>query len=354
MTRLALITGITGQDGSYLSELLLEKNYKVFGIVRRNSSVFNYERINHIKDRINLKYGDLTDGSSMVNFINEIISTNKDYEVLEIYNLGAQSHVQISFQNPEYTSLVDGIGTLKLLEAIRALAKENQSKIRFYQASTSEMYGQVLETPQKETTPFNPQSPYACAKVYSHFIVKNYREGYNLFACSGILFNHESTLRSKYFLTRKITYNLARLKVESGEPLTLGNLNMERDWSSANDVVRGMHLSMLKNQASDYVFASGKRTSVRTFLILAATAAGFEPVFTGNGLEEKCLCNKTNQVLAKVSMKHFREVDTPGIAGDFRKAHELLEWKPTRSVAQIAEEMMAEDLQRWRRGEIAH
>ena len=192
MTRLALITGITGQDGSYLSELLLEKNYKVFGIVRRNSSVFNYERINHIKDRINLKYGDLTDGSSMVNFINEIISTNKDYEVLEIYNLGAQSHVQISFENPEYTSLVDGIGTLKLLEAIRALAKENQSKIRFYQASTSEMYGQVLETPQKETTPFNPQSPYACAKVYSHFIVKNYREGYNLFACSGILFNHET------------------------------------------------------------------------------------------------------------------------------------------------------------------
>jgi GDPmannose 4,6-dehydratase len=192
MSKLALITGITGQDGSYLSELLLEKKYVVFGIVRRNSSVFNYQRIDHIKDRINLKYGDLTDGSSLINFINEIISTNKDYEVLEIYNLGAQSHVQISFENPEYTSLVDGIGTLKLLEAIRCLSKEHQNKIRFYQASTSEMYGSVLETPQKETTPFNPQSPYACAKVYSHFIVKNYREGYNLFACSGILFNHET------------------------------------------------------------------------------------------------------------------------------------------------------------------
>jgi GDPmannose 4,6-dehydratase len=190
MSKLALVTGITGQDGSYLSELLLDKNYTVYGIVRCNSSVFNYQRIDHIKSRLNLKYGDLTDGSSLVNFINEIISSNNEYEVFEIYNLGAQSHVQISFENPEYTSLVDGIGTLKLLEAIRSLSNTNQKKVRFYQASTSEMFGGVLETPQKETTPFNPQSPYACAKVYSHFLVKNYREGYNLFACSGILFNH--------------------------------------------------------------------------------------------------------------------------------------------------------------------
>ena len=192
MSKLAFITGITGQDGSYLSELLLEKNYKVYGIVRRNSCVFNYERIDHIKDRLILKYGDLTDGSSLVSIINEIISTNSDFEVLEIYNLGAQSHVQISFENPEYTSLVDGVGTLKLLEAIRCLSVENQKKTRFYQASTSEMYGAVLETPQNEKTPFNPQSPYACAKLYSHFLVKNYREGYNLFACSGVLFNHET------------------------------------------------------------------------------------------------------------------------------------------------------------------
>lgn len=337
MSKLALITGITGQDGSYLSELLLYKKYKVFGIVRRNSSVFNYERIDHIKDNLTLKYGDLTDGSSLVNFINEIVSTNNDYEVLEIYNLAAQSHVQISFENPEYTSLVDGIGTLKLLEAIRCLSIKNQKKIKFYQASTSEMFGNVLETPQKETTPFNPQSPYACAKVYSHFLVRNYREGYNLFACSGILFNHESPRRGDNFVTKKIT-NFVKLikyikennidKNNDSHVLKLGNLNSKRDWGHAKDYVYGMWLMLQQSKPDDYILAMGQTYSIREFVEKAFAKIDITIKWIGENHNEIGVDSLTNEILISVDEKYFRPCEVELLLGDSSKAQKTLNWKP--------------------------
>ena len=336
MVKLAFITGITGQDGSYLSELLLEKNYKIYGIVRRNSCVFNYERIDNIKDKLILKYGDLTDGSSLIGIINNIISSNPDFEVLEIYNLGAQSHVQISFENPEYTSLVDGIGTLKLLEAIRTLSHENQKKTKFYQASTSEMYGAVLETPQKETTPFNPQSPYACAKVYSHFLVKNYREGYNLFACSGILFNHESIRRGDNFVTKKITNFvniIKKLKINNNENkelpvLKLGNLSSKRDWGHAKDYVHGMWLMLQQNKPDDYVLAMGKTYSVREFVEKAFAKIDIIIEWQGENENEVGLDSKTKNILIKVDKKYFRPCEVELLLGDSSKAINELGWKP--------------------------
>jgi GDPmannose 4,6-dehydratase len=336
MSKLAFITGITGQDGSYLSELLLEKGYKVYGIVRRNSSVFNYERIDHIKDKLILKYGDLTDGSSLVSIINEIISTNPEYSVLEIYNLGAQSHVQISFEIPEYTSLVDGIGTLKLLEAIHSLSLENQKKTRFYQASTSEMYGAVLETPQNEKTPFNPQSPYACAKVYSHFLVKNYREGYNLFACSGLLFNHESKRRGDNFVTKKITNfvnSIKTLKNNNNENqelpvLKLGNLNSKRDWGHAKDYVNGMWLMLQQDKPDDYVLAMGKTYSVREFVEKAFAKIDIIIEWQGENENEIGLDINTQEVLVKVDKKYFRPCEVELLLGDSLKARNKLGWKP--------------------------
>lgn len=336
MVKLAFITGITGQDGSYLSELLIEKNYKVYGIVRRNSCVFNYERIDHIKDKLNLKYGDLTDGSSLVSIINNIIYSNPDFEVLEIYNLGAQSHVQISFENPEYTSLVDGIGTLKLLEAICSLSHENQKKTKFYQASTSEMYGAVLETPQKETTPFNPQSPYACAKVYSHFLVKNYREGYNLFACSGVLFNHESIRRSDNFVTKKITNFvniIKKLKIDNTENkelpvLKLGNLTSKRDWGHAKDYVHGMWLMLQQNKPDDYVLAMGKTYSIREFVEKAFEKIDIIIEWQGENENEVGLDSKTKDILIKVDKKYFRPCEVELLLGDSTKARNELGWKP--------------------------
>ena len=335
MSKLAFITGITGQDGSYLSELLLEKNYKVYGIVRRNSCVFNYERIDHIKDKLILKYGDLTDGSSLTAIINEIITSNPDFEILEIYNLGAQSHVQISFENPEYTSLVDGIGTLKLLEAISSLSLENQKKTRFYQASTSEMYGAVLETPQKETTSFNPQSPYACAKVYSHFLVKNYREGYNLFACSGILFNHESIRRGDKFVTKKITNFVNAIKdlknnnkSQELPVLKLGNLNSKRDWGHAKDYVKGMWLMLQQSKPDDYVLAMGETYSVREFIEKSFAKIDINIEWQGENENEIGLNSKTNEVLIKVDKKYFRPCEVELLLGDSSKARNKLGWKP--------------------------
>ena len=343
-SKLAFITGITGQDGSYLAELLLEKGYKVFGIVRRNSSVFNYERIDHIKNKLILKYGDLSDGSSLVSIINEIILSNPNFEVLEIYNLGAQSHVQISFENPEYTSLVDGIGTLKLLEAIRSLSPENQKKTRFYQASTSEMYGAVLETPQKETTPFNPQSPYACAKVYSHFLVKNYREGYNLFACSGVLFNHESIRRGDNFVTKKITNFVNTIKtlknknIENNNEnndrnqelpvLKLGNLNSKRDWGHAKDYVKGMWLMLQQDKPHDYVLAMGETYSVRQFVEKVFAKIDINIEWQGENENEVGLDGKTQEVLVKVDKKYFRPCEVELLLGDSSKARNKLGWKP--------------------------
>ena len=340
MVKVAFITGITGQDGSYLSELLLEKDYKVYGIVRRNSSVFNYERIDHIKDNLILKYGDLTDGSSLVSIINTIILSNPNFEILEIYNLGAQSHVHISFENPEYTSLVDGIGTLKLLEAISSLTLENQKKTRFYQASTSEMYGAVLETPQNESTPFNPQSPYACAKVYSHFLVKNYREGYNLFACSGVLFNHESIRRGDNFVTKKITNfvnNIKTLKNNNNENndenqelpvLKLGNLNSKRDWGHAKDYVNGIWLMLQQSKPDDYVLAMGETYSVREFVEKAFTKININIEWQGENENEVGLDSKTKDILIKVDKKYFRPCEVELLLGDSSKARNKLGWKP--------------------------
>ena len=336
MHKLALITGITGQDGSYLSELLLEKNYRVYGIVRRNSSVFNYERIDHIKDKLILKYGDLTDGSSLILFINEIIYSNPDFDILEIYNLGAQSHVQISFENPEYTSLVDGIGTLKLLEAIRSLSLKNQRKTRFYQASTSEMYGAVLETPQKETTPFNPQSPYACAKVYSHFLVKNYREAYNLFACSGVLFNHESIRRCDNFVTKKITNFVNSIKTlknnnnqnQEIQVLKLGNLNSKRDWGHAKDYVKGMWLMLQQDKPDDYVLAMGETYSIKEFVEKTFAKIDIAIEWQGENENEVGLDSKTKDILIKVDKKYFRPCEVELLLGDSSKARNKLGWKP--------------------------
>jgi len=304
--------------------------------VRRNSCVFNYERIDHIKDKLILNYGDLTDGSSLIGIINNIISSNPDFEVLEIYNLGAQSHVQISFENPEYTSLVDGIGTLKLLQAIRSLSIENQKKTKFYQASTSEMYGAVLETPQNEYTPFNPQSPYACAKVYSHFLVKNYREGYNLFACSGVLFNHESKRRGDNFVTKKIinfVNNIKKLKINNNQNkelpvLKLGNLNSKRDWGHAKDYVNGMWLILQQSKPDDYVLAMGKTYSVREFVEKAFAKIDIIIDWQGENENEVGLDSKTKDILIKVDKKYFRPCEVELLLGDSSKARNNLGWKP--------------------------
>ena len=335
MTKLALITGITGQDGSYLAELLIEKEYKIYGIVRRNSVVFNYSRIDHIKDNIELVYGDLTDGSSLQNIINTIINNNVDYSILEIYNLAAQSHVQISFETPEYTSLVDGIGTLKLLEALRSLLEIDKNKIKFYQAGTSEMYGKVLEMPQNENTPFNPQSPYACAKVYSHFIVKNYREAYNMFLCNGILFNHESERRGSNFVTQKIINYVKKIRelkennmlVNSDIVLKLGNLNSKRDWGHAKDYVFGMWLMLQQKIPDDYVLASGTTYSVREFVEKAFKKIDIIINWVGEGMEEIGIDKISSKVLIKIDKKYFRPCEVDLLLGDPSKARKKLNWK---------------------------
>jgi GDPmannose 4,6-dehydratase len=335
MTKLALITGITGQDGSYLAELLIEKEYKIYGIVRRNSVVFNYSRIDHIKDNIELVYGDLTDGSSLQNIINTIINNNVDYSILEIYNLAAQSHVQISFETPEYTSLVDGIGTLKLLEALKSLPETDKNKIKFYQAGTSEMYGKVLEMPQNENTPFNPQSPYACAKVYSHFIVKNYREAYNMFLCNGILFNHESERRGSNFVTQKIINYVKKIRelkennmlVNSDIVLKLGNLNSKRDWGHAKDYVFGMWLMLQQKIPDDYVLASGTTYSVREFVEKAFKKIDIIINWIGEGMEEIGIDKMSSKVLIKIDKKYFRPCEVDLLLGDPSKARKKLNWK---------------------------
>lgn len=334
MSKLALITGITGQDGSYLSELLISKNYKVYGIVRRNSIVFNYSRLDNIKKNLNLLYGDLTDGSSLNNIINKIINTNNDYSVLEIYNLGAQSHVQISFDNPEYTSEVDGMGTLKILEIIRSLNNTDINKIKFYQAGTSEMYGKVLETPQNENTPFNPQSPYACAKVFSHFLVKNYRDSYNMFLCNGILFNHESERRGDNFVTQKIinfVKKVSKLKennnyLENQEALELGNINSKRDWGHAKDYVHGMWLMLQQDNPDDYVLATGKTYSIKQFIEKSFNKINIKILWKGESLNEVGMDSETNKILIKINKKYFRPSEVDLLLGDPIKAKNKLNW----------------------------
>lgn len=332
----ALITGITGQDGSYLAELLLEKGYEVHGLVRR-ASTFNTSRIDHIlvdshKDNTRLfrEYGDLSDASNLSRVIERIKPD-------EIYNLGAQSHVKISFEMPEYTGDVDALGTLRILDAI----KDTGVNTRFYQASSSEMFGLVQEVPQKETTPFYPRSPYGCAKVYGYWITVNYRESYNLFACNGILFNHESPRRGENFVTRKITRGLARIKLDKEECLYLGNLDAKRDWGYAKDYVEAMWLMLQHDKADDYVVATGETHTVREFAEEAAKIIGFDLVWEGKGLKETGVDKKSGKTIIKIDPYFFRPAEVDLLIGDSAKAEKILKWKPKTTFKALAK-LMAE------------
>ena len=329
MSKVALITGITGQDGSYLAELLLEKGYEVHGIIRR-SSLINTHRIDQIYEKINLHYGDLTDATN-------IISVIKKTEPDEIYNLGAQSHVKVSFEMPEYTAQVDALGTLRVLEAVRFLGMEK--KTRIYQASTSELYGLVQEVPQKESTPFYPRSPYAVAKLYAYWITKNYREAYGLHASSGILFNHESPRRGETFVTRKITRGLSRISVGEQDCLYLGNLNAKRDWGHAKDYVKAMWLMLQQDKPDDYVIATGQQYVVREFVEEAAPYFGFNIEWRGEGKDEFGFDLVTGRTVIRVSDKYFRPTEVESLLGDAIKAKEKLGWEPEISFKQLVEDM---------------
>lgn len=332
----ALITGITGQDGSYLAEFLLEKGYEVHGI-RRASSVFNTERINNLIESKNpnfyLHYGDLIDSSSINCLLKEI-------QPDEIYNLGAQSHVHISFQIPEYTAEINGLGTLRLLEAI----KNSKINCKFYQASTSELFGKSQENPQKESTPFYPRSPYAVAKLFAYWIVVNYREAYNIFACNGILFNHESERRGKIFVTKKITKGIANIKNGKQEKIFLGNLNAKRDWGYAKDYVEAMWLMLQQDKPDDYVVATGETHSIREFCEEAFNVAGYNIIWKGEGLNEKGIDKNTGKVLIEVDSKYFRPTEVDFLIGDNTKIKEKLKWQPKVNFKELVKKMVEDDL----------
>lgn len=337
----ALITGITGQDGSYLAELLLEKGYEVHGMIRR-ASTFNTHRIDHLyKDRHNkdvrmfLHYGDMTDSSNLNRLLEKI-------EPDEIYNLAAQSHVKVSFEVPEYTAEVDAIGTLRFLDAI----KDTGLKTKFYQASTSELYGLVQEVPQTEKTPFYPRSPYGVAKLYAYWITVNYREAYGLFACNGILFNHESPRRGETFVTRKITMAAARIKAGLQDKLYLGNLDARRDWGYAPEYVEGMWLMLQHNQPEDFVLATGKTTSVRQFATLAFRELGIELEWVGKGIDEKGIDKATGKVLVEVDPNYFRPTEVDLLVGDASKAKSLLGWEPKVGIEELVKIMVKADWER--------
>jgi len=350
--KVALITGITGQDGSYLAELLLEKGYEVHGIKRRSSS-FNTQRLDHIyqdphDENLNLKlhYGDLTDSSNLIRIIQEVKPD-------EIYNLGAQSHVAVSFDSPEYTADVDALGALRILEAIRILGLEK--KTRYYQASTSELYGEVKESPQTEKTPFNPRSPYAVAKLYAFWIVVNYREAYGIYACNGILFNHESPRRGETFVTRKITRGLTNIAVGLEKCLYMGNLNALRDWGHARDYVRMQWMMLQQKLPEDFVIATGIQYSIRDFIIWSAKELGLMIKFEGQGIDElgvvtkiqgnKCPSLSVGDVIIKVDARYFRPTEVETLQGDPTKAEKVLGWKPQVSAQEMCAEMVAADLQ---------
>lgn len=346
MAKTALITGITGQDGAYLAELLLKKGYTVHGIKRR-SSLFNTDRIDHLyKDahelgiKFFLHYGDLTDSTNLIRIVQE---TQPD----EIYNLAAQSHVKVSFETPEYTANADAIGTLRLLEAIRILKTEKTTK--FYQASTSELYGEVLEIPQKETTPFNPRSPYGAAKAYAFYITKNYRESYNMFACNGILFNHESPIRGETFVTRKITRAVAKIALGLEKKLYLGNIDAERDWGHAKDYVEGMYLMLQQKKADDYVLATGKKISVRKFVELAFAETGVKIEWKGKGIKEKGINTSNGKTVVEIDPTYFRPAEVDLLVGDASKARKILGWKPKHSVNDLVKEMVDNDIKLFKR-----
>ena len=341
MTKVAFITGINGQDGSYLAELLLEKDYKVWGLIRRSSNIIT-TRVDHIFDRLVLRYGDLTDSSNLFNILMEIKNTYPLLDRLEVYNLGAMSHVKISFEMPEYTGDVDAIGTLRLLEAIRT-SGISLEKVRFYQASTSEMFGKVVEIPQKETTPFYPRSPYGVAKLYSHWITKNYRESYDMFACCGILFNHESPRRGHNFVTRKITIALGNIVKGNQDKLILGNINSLRDWGHAKDYVNGMWLMLQQEKPEDYVLSTCEYHSVREFVEKAFALKGFTIKWKGEGIEEIGYDEATGRELIFISEKYFRLAEVDELLGDSTKARNELGWVPKCSFDELVRDMVEND-----------
>ena len=345
--KVALITGVTGQDGSYLVDLLLEKDYVVYGIVRRCSTI-NTHRIDHVYDhpRFNLVYGDLSDQSCLIGIITEIKNKHKldpenKQDRLEVYNLAAMSHVKVSFELPEYTGNVDGLGTLRLLEAIRCSGIKDIT--RFYQASTSEMFGKVQEIPQKETTPFYPRSPYGVAKLYAHWITINYRESYGMFACSGILFNHESPRRGETFVTRKITQCLGMILRGKTDRLVLGNINSYRDWGHAKDYVCGMWLMLQQDEPSDYILATGEYHTVREFIEKTFAKKGFEIVWKGEGLDEIGYDAKTGRELIFINEKYYRPAEVDELLGDSTKARTKLGWKLNYTFDDLINEMIAND-----------
>jgi GDPmannose 4,6-dehydratase len=340
LKKVALITGITGQDGSYLAELLLDKGYEVHGIKRR-TSLFNTQRIDHLFDdpkignnELFLHHADMNDSSSLLRVIHEVKPD-------EIYNLAAQSHVAVSFEEPEYTANSDAVGTLRILEALRILEMKES---KFYQASTSELYGLVQEVPQTEKTPFYPRSPYAVAKLYAYWITVNYREGYGQYACNGILFNHESPRRGETFVTRKITRGLAKIAVGGNESVALGNLNAKRDWGHARDYVEAMWLMLQQEMPLDLVIATGEQYSVRDFIEKACLQFGFDLEWSGLGLEEKGIDRRTGRTLIEVDERYFRPTEVESLLGDASKARELLGWVPRTSFAELVKEMCASDL----------
>ncbi|MGD9212807.1 MAG: GDP-mannose 4,6-dehydratase [Desulfobacteraceae bacterium] len=354
MQKTALITGITGQDGAYLAELLLTKGYLVHGVKRR-ASLFNTDRIDHLyqdpheeDQRFFLHYGDLTDSSNLIRIIQQV-------QPREIYNLAAQSHVKVSFETPEYTANADALGCLRILEAIRILGLE--SKTRFYQASTSELYGLVQETPQTEKTPFYPRSPYACAKLYAYWITVNYREAYGIFACNGILFNHESPLRGETFVTRKITRGLARIAAGLQDCLYLGNLESKRDWGHAADFVKMQWLILQQDQPDDYVIATGEHYSVRQFVTLTAKELGMDIQWEGEGADERGILTRNENgntpelgsVIVSVDPQYFRPTEVETLLGDPGKAKEKLGWRPQIPFKQLVKEMAAEDFKQAKR-----
>jgi len=342
----ALISGVTGQDGAYLSEFLLRKGYTVHGIKRRSSS-FNTDRVDHLYQdpqasdkKFILHYGDLTDTSNLVRIIQEV-------QPDEIYNLGAQSHVQVSFEVPEYTADVDGIGTLRLLEAIRILGMEK--KVKFYQASTSELFGKVQEIPQKETTPFYPRSPYAAAKLYAYWIVVNYRESYGMYACNGILFNHESPIRGETFVTRKITRAVARIKFGLQDKLYMGNIDAKRDWGYAGDYVELMWLMLQQKEPDDYVMATGITTTVREFITMAFSEVGINIIWEGSGIDERGIDRDTGKILVEIDPRYFRPAEVDILIGDPSKAFSRLGWRPRVQLAELVKMMVDNDVKQAQR-----
>jgi len=357
MAKKALITGVTGQDGAYLTEFLLKKGYEVHGIKRR-ASLFNTDRIDHLyqdphvdNKNLTLHYGDLSDSTNLIRIIQEV-------QPDEIYNLGAMSHVRVSFEVPEYVADTDGVGTLRLLEAIRILGMKE--KTRIYQASTSELYGLVQEVPQKETTPFYPRSPYAVAKLYAYWITVNYREAYNMYACNGILFNHESPLRGETFVTRKITRGVAKMALGLQDKLWMGNINSKRDWGHAKDYIQAMYLILQQDAPDDYVIATGETTEIREFIRMAFSEVGVEVEFKGSGVEEKgyvksCTSEynfKVGQEILAIDPRYFRPTEVDLLIGDPTKSMTKLGWKPKYNVNSLCKEMVASDLELFRKEKI--